>query len=265
MTKYLPPERLQHLMWNQGEVIPISIPRTGSSLADGQYILMPQTANYALGVHALRDACNADPTSLHPQYVLPDGSAIYRPLTFKETIEARVNSYESTTVRKERLALFSRWNNSCTGAVYKAGTTRFRLVPQSLDLITIASDFNEAFLPIVYDMITEGTELESSEGIYNVRITKAEIEVHVAWLEAVEQDVVLLRNYRDIVFEELKERSSKKEMPEKAMGFWIRQDTPTDELRTLFVNSLGGSSGASGGSDLDGGGSFVRVAQRSAP
>src|SRR3989338_943542 len=72
-------------------VPPRTPPRTEPASGVGQtYILMNSITTYALGVHALREACVAERNSMHPQYARPDGSSIYRPHTFKEGITARL-------------------------------------------------------------------------------------------------------------------------------------------------------------------------------
>ncbi len=265
MSKYLPADQLRHLMWQSGEPVPPRVPPTpprGSALpSDVQYILMGKTSRYAEGLHALRNTCDADSMCPHPTFVLDDGSNIYRPLTFRETIEARVNSYEQNKPREERLVLFKRWNDSCTAAAYKQGTTAFTLVPISKDLIILAEDFNEGYLPVPYSSLEgKGVELDSTADVYNTALDRDKIPDHRGWRAALEDDIILLTTYRDIVFEELKERSKTKTMPEKAMGFWIRQNTPTDELRALFVYNLDGNSSANGNYYLSDFGSFVRLA-----
>ena len=231
---------------------PEPAPAPGRSPLDGPYIVMPQTSTYALGVHTLQDACSKDPTNTHPQFTLPSESRLYRPLTFKETIEARVNDYERHGSTAERLRLFQRWNDSCTGVGYKAGSTRFKIIPESVELITIEKEFNQEFLPVVYDSIP-GIELDRSTGKYNTFLTKDEILFHPAWLAAVEGDAALLRTYRDIVFAE-------KAGSTQLMRFWVLQNTPTDELRALFVSNIDINSYANGNSNLSNGGCFLRVA-----
>ena len=236
---------------------PEPAPAPSRSPLDGLYILMPHTGKYALGVHALQDACSKDPTSTHPQSTLPDGSRIYRPLTFKENVEALVNEYERPRSTDERLRLFQRWNDSCTGVAYKAGSTRFKIIPESVELITIDKEFNQGFLPVVYDGIP-GIELDSSTGKYNTLLTKDEVLSHPAWLAAVGGDAALLRTYRDIVFAE-------KAGSTRLMRFWVPQNTPTDELRALFVSNLNFNSDADGNNYLNSSGSFLRVAHVVAP
>ncbi len=251
-------------------------PKTESvSVGAGVYILMDQTSRYALGVHALRDACVAERNLVHPQYTRGAGSGIYRPFTFKEGIKARVDDYNilknpngSDRTLDERLKLFTAWNDSCTGIAYEAGTTKFKIVPVCEPLILIDRDDNSNFLAIPYASLV-GAELDSKPGLLNIRtkkckyaqhLTKQEIEEHDAWRGAVEGDVALLKEYRDIVFAALQERNASKQMPEKAMGFHVQQNPDTDELRALLVDDLDYYSLAFGNGDLGNGGSFVRLA-----
>ena len=92
----------------------------------GAYDIMDQTKTYALGVEALRQSHARGECPAQPLYV-DGGRSIVRPLTLKENIEARVNDYERMKPGDERLRLFNRWNDSCTGVAYKAGTTKFKI------------------------------------------------------------------------------------------------------------------------------------------
>ena len=100
---------------------------------------------YGQALAALRDAHARGEAGLQPQFVKPDGSSIARPLTFEETIDGIVNAYESGN--KEPL---THWNNSCTGIAYQAGTTKFKIVPASQDLILLGQDFNQPFVSADY-------------------------------------------------------------------------------------------------------------------
>ncbi len=209
----------------------------------------------------------------HPKYRVRTGQEVYRPFTFKEGIKARVDDYNtlqnpngSDRTLDERLHLFTSWNDSCTGAAYKAGTTKFKIIPVCEPLILIERDYNEGFLAVAYTGLT-GVELDSKPGILNVRtrkckygehLTKQQIEEHDAWRAAVEGDVALLKEYRDIVFVALQQRNANNQMPEKAMGFYVRPNTDTDELKALLVDNLGNYSDANGNFSLGVSGSFVR-------
>jgi len=174
-----------------------------------------------------------------------------QPKTFKENIEARVVAYENGD-----RALFDVLLDSCTAIVNKKRLTRFKLVPQSTDLISIPADFRELFLPVTYDDV-QRVELDSSNQKYNQGLKKDEVMDHAGWLLAVEADAHLLKTYRDIIFNGFKK--------EKAMGFYVRQNTEQDELRALFVGGLNDNSNAGGinclsnaSGGLGSGGSFLR-------
>jgi len=220
----------------------------------GRYELMPQADTYALGVEAVRNTATNNP------FIQDNGSKIYRPLTFKENIEARVNDYETLTnpdgserTPEERIRFFNTWLNSSTGIAFKKGSTLFKIINECNELITIDSAFNNDYLPISYSQL-QGNELDSGKGTYNILLTKDAVTNHPAWIAALENDRSLLRNYADIVFK-LKQGH--------LMRFWVRSNTDTDELRALYVNSLAGSSSAGGDDDLYVDACFLRkVAQK---
>ena len=238
----------------------------------GKYLLMAEASTYANGLHALREACEQNNNPVHPKFVRDDGSEIYRPLTFKENIAARVEDYETElnldgTERShdDRLRLFNRrWLTSSCGIAHKAKSSKFKLDLICQDLILLPKDFNSAHLPINYSS-HPGIELDKTTGLYNQSLTKTEIMEHSGWLAAVEDEKDLLKTYRDIVFYELQQRNKNKIMPEKAMGFWLLNKPSDDQLRALFVGSLGSNSNANGNYDLDNGGSFLQVTPPETP
>jgi len=255
MTRYIDRNLLEHFIWRPGENItppqpanPVSQERTA---IEGSYILMPRVDTYTKGAHALREACKAEAHSPHPQFVLDDGSRIYRALTFKEDIEARVTDYENNKDTEERKRLFQRWNDSCTGVAYKNATTKFKIVPMCSQLITLDKDFNGGGLAIEYDDIA-GIELDRAAGKYTAHLTKDEVLANEGWRAAVEDDLELLKTYRDIVFTELKR--------DDAMAFCVLDKPAEDQLRALFVYDLNVDSSACGNFDLNDLGSFLRVA-----
>ena len=240
---------------------PSPAPIEASTDIQGSYILMPQTNRYAQGVHALQQACVDESNKNHPTK-----NGIYRPLIFKEDLQARLEDYE--TLRDERgnersfddrIRFFKRWLDSCCGVAYKGGTTKFKLVPICNELVTIDQGFNRAALDVNYGSI-QGTELDSGKAKCGKLLTKSEIENHPAWIAAVEGDVELLKSYRDVVFDILRERNPQKKMPSKAMRFWVLNSPSNDQLRALFVNNLGYDSNAYGSNYLKYYGSFLRVA-----
>ena len=223
-----------------------------SRIINGKYHITQQQSTYGLGLVQLIKECVADAKTAQPTFTLDDGSKIYRPLTFKETIEARINDYESTTDEEERLKLFNSWNDTCTGIAYKANSTRFKIIPQSEKLILLPQNYNEPTLPIEYDKL-QGTELDSTKAEYNKLLTIDEVLNHPAWNAAVD-DKTLLKTYRDIIF---KEKQGQTEL----MIFWTDTNTDSDYLRALVLYGLGDYSGAYG-YGLSSVARFVRVSQR---
>ena len=154
------------------------------------YILMPVTDTYALGVDALRESYENGECSLQPTYIQLDGSRIVRALSFKENLQARIEDYNilnnpdgSAKTDDERLKLFNKWLDSCTGIAYKAGTTKFKIVHQSMDLIEIPSEFNQQFMQIDYDSI-DCIEFDSSDAKYITSLSLSKIKSHPSLLAA---------------------------------------------------------------------------------
>ena len=274
MTRYIDRNLLEHIMWRPEEVVPTiqtiaSQPRVAHLFPNGQYQLMDVTSTYALGVEALREACRASEShDIHIHEFVGDKKAsIYRPLTFKENILARVTDFnkkldESGAERSldDRLRLFGRWLDSCTGIAYQAGTSNMKIVPICQNLIEIDSSFKEHYVAVDYASI-DGMEIDRSKGKYNLLLTQEEVIVHPAWLAAVEEDKELLKDYADIVFTQLKEKYQR----DTGMRFWVRDTTQEDELRALFVDKLNYSSDASGINNLYDCGSFLLVAPSDSP
>ncbi len=275
--KYIPRQQLEHLMWTQAEgqrqrrqrpTSRTAVPPFPSNFPlQGPYELMEETSTYAEGVHALREACEHD-SSTHPLFVRDDESRIYRPLTFREVLQAKVGDYNTlkdkdgaTRSFEDRVRFFEHWVDSSTGIIYKAETTKFKIVPLCKPLVEIDKDFNDAYLPIEYDSL-EGHELDQSRSKYDELLSKAAILRHPAWLAAVGGDRALLQEYRNIVFNALKEKSRE---TSSAMGFYVMDETTEDQLRALFVYNLDSYSNANGNRLLYGGGSFLRVAHAESP
>jgi hypothetical protein len=203
------------------------------------YTLMPPFSTYALGMDALR-------------------SIGKKPFTFKENILARVEAYKSCDQ-----SLFDTWLDSSCGIVYKAGTTKFKLVLDCKQLGDIPSDFSQNYLPVEYDKI-DGVELDRGTRLfrlfrrtakYNTLLSEAEIMEHPAWLAVVEEDKPLLKEYTDIVFNEYE---TEYDETDRLMGFYVQQNTKEDELRTVFVDYLDSGSCASGCYSLHSDGCFLR-------
>ncbi|MBU2589155.1 MAG: hypothetical protein KKB39_00150 [Nanoarchaeota archaeon] len=239
--------------------------RIPKQISDLRYIVMPRASNYAKGVKALKNDCLIDSSNAQPTFsyhVDPKNSSLWaitpRPLTFEENIKARVDDYETLFDENGnerdlnlRTRLFNTYLDSCTGIAYKAKTTKFKIVTECSELINIASNFNEHYLPIDYGSIN-GIELDSSQGIYNQLLTPKQILEHPAWNEFI-KDKSLLKTYIDLFFK-LKPR-------DVIMGFGVRRNTAKDELRALFVNIVNNSS-AGGDNSLISSAYFLRVTQK---
>ena len=216
----------------------------------GNYILMSQTSTYALGLHALQEACQKENNQHHPQITLPDGRKVYRANTFLEDILARMNDWETLTdgngntrTEDERKRYFITWLDSCGGIAYKQKTTKLKLQLICPQLMGIAKDHKSAFLSVNYAGFS-GQEFDSSAPNF----------VHDAWLYLLEGRTDVYTDY----LKTLKTITGRDVIP----GFWKQQNTTTDELRAVFVDNLDIISGANGSSYLDNNGRFLR---RSSP
>ncbi|MDP3640588.1 MAG: hypothetical protein Q8R53_05330, partial [Nanoarchaeota archaeon] len=128
----------------------------------------------------------------------------------------------------------------------------------------IPGDFSGHFLNVRYASL-EGPEIDRSKHPHSTWLEKRQVIDDPYWLAAVEADNAaednkpLLREYANIVYAQLLEKYNRT----MGMGFFPRSRTATDELRALFVRSLGNYSSAGGGGVLSCGGSFLRVAPSS--
>ncbi len=127
--------------------------------------------------------------------------------TLKENLQARIEDYNalrnldgSERTIEERQRFFNTWLDSCSGIHYLARTTRFKIITQSPQLITLAQDPTADYLSIPYAQ-SIGRELDSSaRGTkYNCDLSRAEVLEHSAWLTAVEEDRVLLGESFDVL------------------------------------------------------------------
>ena len=180
------------------------------------------------------------------------------PLTFAETIRARVEDYERLTddegnkrTEADRLRLFNKYFDTVTGVAYKADTTLMKLIDRADDFVHIDKDFNKEFLPCDYDALS-GVELDTSEGTYNEWLTQGDVLAHPAWNVAV-PDYPTLETYTNIVFTQ---------KPGKRMRFWPRTNVTSNELRALVIYDMDISSSAGGGSNLSSDARLLRVTHR---
>ena len=133
------------------EISPVS-----SQKIIGSYAAMPQEDTYALSAHALRETCEKENNTVHPKI-----NGVYRPLSFKETIEARVEEYN-----KGNKDLFNYRFSTSSGIVYKANSTKFKIIPLCEQLIQIPEDFKKEYLPADYSNFKE-LELDFSKVKYD--------------------------------------------------------------------------------------------------
>ncbi|MBI4146233.1 hypothetical protein HY489_02750 [Candidatus Woesearchaeota archaeon] len=140
--------------------------------------------------------CKEDPEThqndhgLHPFF---DHDA--RPLTFKETIQARMNQWEES--KGTEWSLWVSWLDSCTGIVWEAGGRRFKIVPMHGELLTAPAS-NAEYLSASFAN-TPGDPL-TVDATYDRDLTFDEVIVHKGWLAAVEGDESLLHRYAQTAF-----------------------------------------------------------------
>jgi hypothetical protein len=193
--------------------------------------------NYAQGVQRLREAQERG------EHVLD------RPLTFGENLVGRLQDQD----------LFNNWLWSCTGIAYKAGSSRFKIIHECDQLIDIEPNFNQGFIAVNYDDLAGDNviEFDRNDATYNGLLTRDQVLNHPAWQAAVGDDK-LLQDYTTEVFQRFN-RST-------AMGFWLRNNIDTDQLRALCVDSIDDGSGAVGSGNLsDRCARFALVAPSGAP
>jgi len=205
----------------------------------GEYILMSQTSTYALGMHALQEACQKKHNPNQPKITLPNGREVYRSNTFLENILARINDYEtlqnpdgSVRTMDQRLTLFNTWLDSCCGIAYKAKTTKLKLNLTCPQLIGIAKDFAGKYLPVDYAHFPHQVELDSSSKTF----------IRDGWLALLEGKTDVYEHYLAV----LKTIKGLDIIP----NFGVRKNIAEDELRAVFVNSLDNFSFAIGFNNL---------------
>jgi hypothetical protein len=192
-----------------------------------------QDNTYALALHQLKD-------SINPKLIVP---------TFKENVELLVELPDA--LFKQYL---SSWIDSRTGIAHKEHSTEFKIIPNSKDLTNIPKNFNQAFIDCNYNAM-DGIILDSKNGLYNQGLTKPEFLKHEAWNETLGSKLVTKLGNK--VYAILGENR-------RIMGFYVKENTNEDQLRSLCLGSLDLVCDANDGDSLDGSGRFLRVAQRGA-
>ena len=231
----------------EGAVLDLGLPHQWEVVGSGN-------ARYGEALVALRGLCAGD-DGLHP-FV----QGLARPLTFKETIQARINQFE----REGAASLWERWLDTSSAIVYQKDTTKFRLVVPCSDALLndVPESFRNFFLPVNYDDFTSFVELDVQDRVdlYNRPLTPDQVLKHKGWLAVVEGDKKLLKRYSDIVFGQIQGGV--------AMAFWTvpRQDAQgrwvcpaQSQLRPLCANNVRYDCGCIGYRILYNSARFARV------
>jgi hypothetical protein len=224
-----------------------SITKSPSLLWNYRFI---EAKRYGLALKKLR-ATLPQGNAFHPLV-----SSLPRPLTIKKTLQSRIEDFNTShnldgTERspEDRKRLFLDYFDTCTGIHYNPNTDKFMIIPCCGQLITLPNSFSYPFVNVPYGSL-QGIELDRTQSESGSLLTKQDVLRHKGWLALFENDAVLLKEYADIVFS-LKEGN--------LMGFWLRSktDVTRPELRSVWVNSIGGSSYAYGGSGLNSSARFL--------
>jgi len=177
----------------------------------------------------LSDVCYGD-SGLHP-FV----GGVSRPLSFKETIQARMDQLQVTG---KFGSLWASELDTSSAIVYKANSSKFKVVmPFSAHLLGLRVNFKDLFVSVRYDEIVGRgvVELDAKNGVYNEHLTMDQVIVHPGWLAALGGNTVenraLLAKYAEVVF-----GRSKRD----CMGFWLVTSPKQDQLRALRANSSEG-------------------------
>jgi len=221
---------------------------------DFPYSIIPSefhAKTYGLALEKLRNSRkNIDPKHL----ITIEGKKYIRPLTFKETIEAKLNAYESGTNDEEKNLLFNYNIATCTGVAYPSSDSKnvkvFKIIPICKELITLDSAFKESSLKIPYNSL-EGIELDITKGRYGKLLTISDFKNHPAWIAALEEDRHLLNEYANLAFSLSKH---------KVADSWSKNSLlPTSQLTVLAIV---GPYGVDSSYILDGHACLVRISYK---
>lgn len=238
-----------------------------------KHIMMPLTKTYAQGVHALQDACIRENNLEHPRHTCADGTVRYRPLTFRENIIARLTEFNTLTnpdgsprPLEDRLVLLREFNDSCTGFLRRAQTTKFKIVPIFEPFITIERGYANSWLPVSYDAF-DVPELDSNNGIYCRPLSLENFYNNEGWRFAMEHDLSTLHEYatsfakaRILVDQYIHRLAGSVRDSKEFMGFDLYPTTNTlqqDIAKAGLAYHIGHTFLAAGDTFLDRG-SFVR-------
>ncbi|MFH1212422.1 MAG: hypothetical protein V1659_05870 [Candidatus Woesearchaeota archaeon] len=212
--------------------------------------------SYSSALVNLRAACDSAESRglvvVQPCFTLPDGSSVYRPLSFGENFFARVDNYKSNGAN----GLFRVFLDSCSGAV-RADKHCFKLVDVCGGLVGLSAGFDGAFLGVGVQNL-DGVVLDTRVGVYDAPLSEEQAVDHPFYRWAAKDDKPLVREHHKIACS-LSGR-------EKVMGVYLRG--ASGELRALGSYYVSGSCGSCSSGSLNyylRGAHFVRVAQRAAP
>ncbi len=185
----------------------------------------------------LQIACAKDSSTLQPSYTRADGDKIFRMLTVKEILLARVDDfnreYNASDVKRsldERITLFEHHLATCTGIAYKAGTGKIKIIPQCSQLIEIHPKHEKDHIQVDYNLV-DGEELDWFADDYNVKDLLSTV---------VEGDASLLKEYQKIVEPLLVMKGKNRDAWKKYDGLFVSNE---DRIYPISALSLGCSAG----------------------
>jgi len=170
-----------------------------------------------------------------------------KPFTFSENIEARIIDYNNYGEDSE---LFMTSFSSVTGIVYKAHSTKFKIIIRSNKLENINSGSRRKYITVNYNA-EQGVELDIAKGKYGEYLTRKEAKNHEFWLAAMNGDKEKLIKYIDMWFDKT---------GLEGMGVYLISNTKQNELRSLVLDYGGFNSSAYGRDGLSDDVHFVSCA-----
>ena len=193
---------------------------------------------------AFDEACHLENSLVHPVYLHPDGKKVYRPLTIRENLQARVDDFWKLKAAEgkersfyDRIQLFEERDLvSCTSIQYQEGTTKFAIIPLDHQLIRLPKNHDDTTNCIPSLGPLPEVWLDSSQGKYNQPLTPAEVLEHEGWLVAAEGDRALLREHSSIVFYLLQKDTASPQY--KGMAFYVALSSPGQVKRVLLMKDL---------------------------
>jgi len=177
-------------------------------------------------------------------------SAGLRPLNMADVMREKL---EALSNKDLNLAAFwlDRYFDTVDGIAYSNGKRKVAYNPKQLVNIESNVDLSNGALIITPDEYknSQGEEFSVKE-LENAglgrRLSKEEVTTHPFWLALARGDKHLLREYRDVVFAEIKRRYDGNE----GMGVYLGSEQQQPSMRALFVGDLYYMSDALGSNDL---------------